>query len=220
MPDTLFKNIADAIRERFGISGLITPLQFGNKINPSTPVLSIISTYSFDIVMNMILDNTGDAIRAKDMTSANILPNDMPDRILNIPTVEYKTLTVSNAKWDDCIREEISTNTWAQTFVYTYKIYAKSMSFSTVTVDGYTGWGTPLSEATVSKPITNTNYTSSATIKITYTLNYDFNDEIQQGHLTVDDCIDIMDDEKTSVINNSSINITLKGTFVNFNSAG
>ncbi len=103
MPDgTLFTNVANAIRERFGISGLITPLQFGNKINPNTPVLSIGTTYSFDAVMDMIWDNTADAIRERGGISGIIEPNDMPTVIKNLRIISYGGLTTasqSNVTW-------------------------------------------------------------------------------------------------------------------------
>lgn len=103
MPDgTLFTNVANAIRERFGISGLITPLQFGNKINPSTPVLSIGTNYSFDAVMDMIWDNTANAIKERGGISGLIEPNDMPTVIRNLRILSYGGLTTasqSNVTW-------------------------------------------------------------------------------------------------------------------------
>jgi hypothetical protein len=102
MPTTLFTNIANAIRSRFGISGTITPLQFGNKINPSTPVLSTNSYISFDVAMAMILENTADAIRARGGTSAKIAPNDMPTAIQDIKILQYGDLTTisqNNVTW-------------------------------------------------------------------------------------------------------------------------
>ena len=103
MPDgTLFTNVANAIRERFGISGLITPLQFGNKINSNTPVLSIGTTFSFDVVMDMIWDNTANAIKKRGGISGLIEPNDMPTVIRNLRILSYGSYTTasqSNVTW-------------------------------------------------------------------------------------------------------------------------
>lgn len=83
--DTVFTNIANAIRDRFGITGTITPLQFGNKINGSS-VISFNNLWSYETAMNAICEHTADAIRDKTHTTGYIAPVDMPAAIRAIPT--------------------------------------------------------------------------------------------------------------------------------------
>ncbi len=88
--DTVFTNIANAIRDRFGITGTITPLQFGNKINGSS-VISFNTTWNYETAMNAICEHTADAIRDRAHTTGYIAPVDMPAAIRAIPTGTWTT---------------------------------------------------------------------------------------------------------------------------------
>ena len=83
--ETVFTNIANAIRDRFGITGTITPLQFGNKINGSS-VISIPTTWNYETAIQAICEHTADAIRDRAHITGYIAPVDMPDKIRAIPS--------------------------------------------------------------------------------------------------------------------------------------
>lgn len=83
--ETVFTNIANAIRERFGVSGGIKPTEFANKINGAS-VIGFNTQWSYETAFNAILEHTADAIRAKSHTTGYIRPVDMPNAIRSIPS--------------------------------------------------------------------------------------------------------------------------------------
>ena len=209
MPTTLFTNIANAIRSRFGISGTITPLQFGNKINSGTPVLSISTYDSFDVAMAKILENTGDAIREKGGTSAKIAPNDMPDAIRAIKILQYSsslsTASQNNVTWTSKPSMP-SYNLNTATYTLTASYYWSHSSYDSYKVNSVTI--TP-NDTTIYNPGNNVTYkpTGGSTydyIRVRCSRSYtvDFSELLPNQYLTDDEKLSIMRDELQSAINN------------------
>ena len=59
-----FKSIADAIREKFKISGNIYLSQFANKINSSYPLMPMTELDTYDGYIGRVLTATSEAIRS------------------------------------------------------------------------------------------------------------------------------------------------------------
>lgn len=208
MPDTLFKNIADAIRSRFGISGTITPLQFGNKINSGTPVMSLSTYDSYDVAFSKILENTADAVRSKGGTSGLITANNLPTAIRNIKILQYGGLTTasqSNVGWSVPSMPSIDTSrtsysltfsySWSHSSYDSYKVNSVSITPGNTTIlnPGYSG-------NIKSKPVGGNTY-SSLSIRCSYTSTLNFSSLVGNPYLTDDEIYNIMYDELQSEIN-------------------
>lgn len=213
MEDTLFTNIADAIRARFSLSGIITPLQFGNKINSNTPVLSLNRDISFDVAMAMILENTGDAIRARGGTSGKIEPNDMPTAIRNIKIVEYGSLTTasqSNVAWTD-VPSVPSVSLSQSSYTLYFEYYWSHSSYDsykvnsvTITAGDSTIMNPAYSSNIKSRPFGDSTY-DSLVIRCGYSKTVSFSELIQNGAsygMSEDEILEEMRAELQSEINN------------------
>lgn len=222
MPDgALFTEVANAIRERFGISGLITPLQFGNKINPNTPVLSIGTNYSFDAVMDMIWDNTADAIKERGGASGLIEPNDMPTVIRNLTIISYGGLTSisqSNVTWTSkpsvpsvSISQKSYTLTWEYT--WSHSSYDKyKINSVTITPNNSSVYNPAYGSNIKSRPYGN-DVVDSLYIRCSYSRTVDLSgliSNMQSLGAPTDEILSEMRSELSSAI--SSVN-QLAGTF-------
>ena len=116
--ETVFSNIAQAIRDRFkpGTTSAtfpITPLQFPYKIHDinSTAKLELYPNDTLETCLENILSSTAVAIKERSRDYTIMTPKNMPDRIRSIPngtwtdgltastTLKFDNFTISNGNY-------------------------------------------------------------------------------------------------------------------------
>lgn len=97
-----FTDIANAIREKFKISGGLKISQFANKIDSSFPIIEYTNFDSMQDYIDRVLSAVADAIRSQRGNSTSLYGREIPDAIRNLRTVSYGSYTTasqSNVTW-------------------------------------------------------------------------------------------------------------------------
>ena len=137
-----FTDIANAIREKFKITGGLKLSQFANKIDSSFPLIEYTNYDSIQDYIDRVLSATADAIKSQRGNSTALYGREIPDAILNLTIIDYGSYTTasqSNVTWTSkpsvpsvSVSQKSYTLTWEYTWSHSsydkYKINSVSIT--------------------------------------------------------------------------------------------